>query len=308
MTSLEWEKCADLPQGFNAPPCTVLQGRLYIGGGSAEKIFICSPDLSSWTQEATPIGLYGLTTYKSQLVIVGGKKAHEDSPIDYLKEPATNQLWSSPNGKEWSKTIPPMKVQRDCPLAVNPGTPECLIVVGGEQVIARAKVSLVEVFIDGQWFHFFTTPVLARSTRLCATFHARTLFVRCDTTFQEPPFIYCNVDALITTAKQRDKTIRKDLWKVFIIPQLRAVPVSFKNELLSIGGIGPVIAHVYSPRTHTWVEMGPTGPLGVWSGGVTVLPSGELVAVTQPGRRGSHSYLCKAKLKGLLITSHAGSL
>ena len=289
----------DLPSDLSAPQCVVLHNKLYVYGGSLKSsgkinyIFISSIDLSSWTEEDTPVGMYGLTTYKSQIILVGGKKGNRSR----IARETTNEVWSSPDGVKWSHTLPAMSMKRDCPLAVNPGSPECLIVVGGEQQDAP---SLIEVLIEEQWFHVESSPVLSRSSRPSSTFHMGNLYVRCDTMSQKPSFLYCNVHSLMKTATSTSRVKETITWNEFHIPQVRAIPVSFQNELLAVGGIPHASAmYAFSADTQTWVQVGVT-PMGMWSSGVVVLSTGEMVAMS--GASDASPGLCKAKLKGDKIT------
>ena len=73
----------------------------------------------------TPSKYFGLTTYQSKPVLVGGTTSRFS---------AFNELWTlSDDRTEWVHTdaLPPMPTARWSPSVVNAGTPECLIIAGG---------------------------------------------------------------------------------------------------------------------------------------------------------------------------------
>lgn len=96
----------------------------------------------NWTVCSTPTEFYALTTYHSQLVLVGGIKAGRP----------TNQLWTSHAGLDWKASLPPKRTACYWSSAVNTGSPENLIVAGGRG--GTGNVSTVEVFtdLDKQWW------------------------------------------------------------------------------------------------------------------------------------------------------------
>ncbi len=98
------------------------------------KLFKSSADLNTWTHVPTPTEYFGLTTYHSQPVLVGGKIGRDP----------TNKLWTSPNGGlDWVESLPPMPTSRWSPSVVNTGTPECLIVAGGFWRMQRSDLEAV---------------------------------------------------------------------------------------------------------------------------------------------------------------------
>lgn len=326
LSELAWEECAEMPGRMSAPQCVLLQGRLHVGGGCEEStgetaiLFISSPNLSSWTQETTPTGLYGLTTYHSQLVLVGGKKKGPPP------QKPTNQLWvrTGSGGGDWNQTLPPMPTKRFSPLAVNTAhagleNPEYLVVAGGRGVsytlYGYTQEDAVEVLVGGQWSTL--QPLPTPSHNLGSAFHTKNWFVRSRSdTCHSSQLHYCKVESLIASAMQsHGKDVSKEkLWKELHIPQDEACPILFGDELLVVGGFPPASlrefvsgtkVHAYCSLTQSWVHVGDL-PMQVWSSGCVVLPSGELLAM-----KGSHGLvtgfsadvdttpaMCKASLKG----------
>ena len=92
---------------------------------------------------------FGLTSYHSQLLVVGGK----------TRGKVTNKVWTSDNATDWQSSLPPMPNRRCFPLATNTGPSlECVIVAGGSAQDHKILTTL-EVLLDEQWFTVLTTPI-----------------------------------------------------------------------------------------------------------------------------------------------------
>ena len=88
----------------------------------------------SWDMLDTPTQWYTLTSYNSQLVLVGG--------MDPNTGTATNQLWVLDEQRKWTQPLPPMTIERYQASAVNGGH---LIVAGGERHSHVGPLDKVEV-------------------------------------------------------------------------------------------------------------------------------------------------------------------
>ena len=121
--------------------CVLLQDKIYLGGGYRASLFISSTDLNSWSQVTTPTHYYGLTTYHSQVVLVGGREHDTDM--------VTNKLWTLKGGMNWQPSLPPMPTSRYDSSALNTGSPECLVVSGGKA--SGGYVDVVEILEDNEW-------------------------------------------------------------------------------------------------------------------------------------------------------------
>lgn len=198
-----------------------------------------------------PTGEFGLTTYNSQLVLVGGvemptKQYHNNSPI--------SDLWLSSDGRHWERTLPPMLAARYRPLTVNTGTtPECLVVAGGYENPE------VEVYRDGKWS--FVTSLPFDCDVLSSTIHNGAWFVgggkTNDSTHAfDSTFVYCDVKVLVSAAKKGANDSKL----------LKKSPISFHDELLLASyeeelfiienSSGKISA--YSPCSQCWIHMGNT--------------------------------------------------
>lgn len=106
--------------------------------------FSSTSDFSSWNVITTPenVHRFALTTYRSKLVLVGGR--------------GQRNLWASDDGMDWQQSLPPMQYRRICPAVLNTGDPEYLVVVGGGRCgYAEDECHCddkVEVLIEEQWW------------------------------------------------------------------------------------------------------------------------------------------------------------
>ena len=142
LTTLEWEQCGQVPvdlvRGYSTK-CVVLGEKIYMSSNT--RLYV-STDLNSWTElPELPAYLGTLTTYRSQLVMVGGE--------DYTNKAtkATNKLWTLSEAGVWEESLPPMPTECYEPVVVSATEPECLIVMR-----KYAGESFMEVLIGDQWF------------------------------------------------------------------------------------------------------------------------------------------------------------
>ena len=144
---VDWEFSTPPPEGIAECQSAILNGKLFIGGrftsssDQAKLLVLALHRDGGWSVLPTPTSRCGITTYKQELVLVGGKASGQH----------TNKLWNSKDeGKTWSEDLPPMPTDRDSATAVNIGRPECILVAGGERVGGLSKT--VEVLVRGCWW------------------------------------------------------------------------------------------------------------------------------------------------------------
>ena len=194
-------------------------------------------DLGSWTPFSVPaVRSFALTTYHSQLVMVGGW-------TDGKKVSGT--LWASTNGSNWQETLPPMPTSRYGAAVVNTGSsggPECLVVAGGVGE-AEEELDTVELLREGQWYTVNSLPepnryilqhnhfVLHNGTVVLGVGHNK----------------MCPLYSLVA----KNQGCSASLWKEARFPisggltSFRGYLVCFDLEML-----------VYSPPNQAWVNMG----------------------------------------------------
>ena len=170
----------------------VLDDKLYLGvtcygkDGGAGMVVEFSSDLAAWkVLPLTPAICFGLSTYHSQLVLVGG----------WLNETnlLTNKLWVYDNDA-WHCSLPPMPTGREYPVVVNSGTPEYLVVAGGDH--CAQPIEVVEVLIEGQWVS--CAPLYSKPSD--GGIHNGNLYFNCE----RNPVVYCQLESLVKAYVQPD--------------------------------------------------------------------------------------------------------
>lgn len=184
--------------------------RLYIGGdvhiteGFNERNILWSftTDLSSWSLSYVPVNNFGLATYKSWLVLVGG--------WDSDSREVSNKLWTSDDGLRWQEeTLSPMLTPRRSPLAVSIDSPACLIVAGGD--LSRNALHSVEFFKEGQWS--VVEPLPHHFVPRNSTLHNGILYM-----CQANKVLCCNLDEVINKSTNKSEAKSSGLWRTVKMP------------------------------------------------------------------------------------------
>ena len=276
--------------------CVLLQDKIYIGGGitpsleSDASLFISSTDLNSWSQMTTPTRYYGLTTYHSQVVLVGG--------IELDTRMATNKLWTLKGEMNWQPSLPPMPTSRYYSSALNTGSPECLVVSGG-RVSGGDEVNVVEILKDNEWSSVQPLPKACSSLK--STLHKGRLYLMGGLK-QGYSVFHCKLESLLNEDHTQEMSHSSGLWSELQIHFKLSSPSSFANQLISTGGdliSGTCSSEIcaYSPHTLSWLHMGDL-PIELNSTATIVLPTGELVVLGGWGASKWSNRVFKASLKG----------
>ena len=274
--------------------CVLLQNKIYIGGNtpsleSNASLFISSTDLNSWSQVTTPTRYYGLTTYHSQVVLVGGQEP--DTRM------ATNKLWTLKGGTNWQPSLPPMPTSRYLSSALNTGSPECLVVSGGTDSGGK-RVNVVEILKDNEWSS--AQPLPKACYGLKSTLHKGRLYLM-GGLGQGPSVFHCKLESLLNEDYTQEMSHSSGLWSELQIHLEWSFPSSFANQLISTGGLlsGARSSEIcaYSPHTLSWLHVGDL-PIELSSTTTIVLPTGELVVLGGVSASGRSNRVFKASLKG----------
>ena len=275
--------------------CVLLQDKIYLGGGETlslennASLFISSTDLNSWSQVATPTRYYGLTTYHSQVVLVGGRE-----PDTIM---ATNKLWTLKGGTNWQPSLPPMPTSRYFSSALNTGSPECLVVSGGT-ASGGDEVNVVEILKDNEWSS--VQPLPKACSHLKSTLHKGRLYLMSGHE-QGPSVFHCKLESLLNEDYTQEMSHSSGLWSELQTHLELSSPSSFANQLISTGGLLSY-AHsseicAYSPHTLSWLHVGDV-PIKLYNTATIVLPTGELVMLGGYGESEMSNMVFKASLKG----------
>ena len=285
--------------------------KLYVGGTSdsfrhSAGLYIYTPITDMWLGLMdTPVYWFALTTYHSQLVLVGGREYRD-------KDEFTNKLWTlNEHGQlqhRWQETLPPMRSKRHSACAVN--YRDHLLVAGG--VVLDGISNNVEVY-DGTCSHWsFTQPLPVGYYNLKSAIldDSEQPIGKCwclmggsgHNLEEEKAVYYASLDSLVACSIPSETSPPSPVWK-----RLTDAPNPFDNtavfgsRLIAVGGEGALSStstvHAYSFQTNSWIHVGDI-PFGVSSTCSVVLPKrGELMVVGRcpmdPVRN-----VMKAKIKG----------
>lgn len=265
MATLHWEQCSVLPDCVDYACCVVWNGKVCIGGGyvgSAQpaQLFISSANMDSWEAYPTPTEFYALTTYHSELVLVGGRG---------IRIGTTNDLWSSVTGRNWFQSLLPMPTKRSWCTAVNTDDND---------------LDTVEVLSEDQWT--IVQPLPKSCWRMESVLHDGKLYFM-GGEGQGRNVYYCEVKSLLS-----DSLTWFDQFRAL---QKYYYPVSFGQHLIAIEYGSAIVAYSFTPQSWVWVGNAPCQELGVPP---VVLPTGQLLIVEH--ERNEHNRVFKALLEGMV--------
>ena len=278
--------------------CVLLHDVLYVGGGYNTKLFMSKIVTKPlvWDVCRTPTESYALTTYHSQLVLVGGREPSTLEP--------SNMLWtlSSDAGMNWQPSIQEMPTKRWLASAMNIGTPEYLVVAGGVASGKGDKLDTVEVFTGKVWCTVEPLPKPCCYAK--GTLHEGKYFL-CGGDGQDKHMYSCDIELLLKSCEESGANVRPfSLWRQLHAPFFYSTLASFGQHLVSIGGrtYTNYSYDIYALSLHSqlWVRVGKQ-PIALYSAPSIILPTGELIVVGQNTGRLTHSArvrVFKATIRG----------
>lgn len=284
LAKLHWEQCAcGTPRARSTdvrifPQVAFLHGKLYIGAGVNEhildKIYVTSNNFTSWALLDAPsnIDCFGLSTYHSQLVLVGGRDASTHQIM--------NKLWVSDDGTTWQSTLPPMPTKRYLSFVMSAGIPECLIVTSGMGDI-HFFVDVVEVLVEKQWFSVEPLPIIPES--MYSTFqslHNGKIYYFVEKGFfGESSVVSCKLETLLGACTQ-SSVGAKSMWEQTKLSSQKFCPISFGEELVAYERRSWPCHKIYafSASTQSWVYVEDM-PARFSTMASVVVSTGELVVI-----------------------------
>lgn len=277
--------------------CIYLNGRFYVAAGANYRgcsqgfsihlnlLSVFDVNSSELKTLSVPVERFALTHYHSQIVLVGGVKPGSKDP--------TNELWVSADGTNWKPLLPPMKIKRSDASAVNTGSPEYLVVVGG--ISCSRWVTSVEVLVGKEWFT--VQPFSGYPNYPRAHIHNGNLIVT-ETCTRRSSWVgvSCQLDSLLAPCfqSQRDeKEMRSpcdDVWKKFPLSSTRCI-LSLGHQLVAVCGSN---LEVLCPTTNSWLEI----PTSHYCLDGAIIPTGEMLMVgCQRDYAGRGFSISKASIK-----------
>ena len=296
LSSLEWRQCRGPPVDADGARAVWLKDKVYVGGGAASgsyradtRLYIYCPATDTWTTLDTPVYWFALTTYHSQLVLVGG--------YEYVGEnidgDITNKLWTLSEDGQWQETLPPLPTP--CGIFVSSVSHgDHLLVIG-----IGDYPNKVYVFNGHHWAS--AQPPPQRMDYIKSTVFNGHWYLLGGVLFssQQTCVYSCSLDSLLVSCETSQPS---SLWKRLTnVPSRDCYPAVFGNRLVAAGGRGSPPTHtslyVYSSLTQPWVLVGGVSSTG-FSPCAVVLPSNELMVV-----RGQTAFKVTLKCKFMLLLS-----
>ena len=279
LASLKWRECSNLPVGMHDAQAVWLKERLYVGGGQTSKYFVpddtlrlyvYSPCEDSWSSLETPVSRFALTTYRSQLVIVGGMICNDQCGLG-LRIP-TNKLWILNEYNQLDDAmIPPMIKERLHASSVE--YEDRILVAGGYRW--QVEVDDVEVYDGHQWAKAQRLPKPCCKMK-SAIVNGFWYLMGGET--QGKVVYYASLNALVGISQPSSGWKRlKD------VPHESSSPVVFRNRFMAIGGgTSTTSAHSsiysYSVCTQSWIHEGDI-PTKLNCTCAAILPPGKLTVI-----------------------------
>ena len=289
LTTLEWERCCKMPDGvyLTDAQAVVLGDMVYVGGWDESVAYTRPGSLliydvigDSWGEPIpTPTNYFTLTTYKSNLVLVGGQYPQVGNEV-------TNKLWVLGEQQKLNPDfLPAMPTAHMDASAISKGMH--LVVAGGYDGCKNpsgtkmVEVDVVEVYNGRVWERVQSLP--NPDSRMKSFFYEGNWFL--SGRFQ----IYTSLDSLIATASSSSGTPneQKPVWEKLTDLHLSA-PTMFGNQLVdireysssdSMGFSRSTSAlHVFSPQSNRWMHVGDL-PVACRSTCMLLLPTRELLVV-----------------------------
>ena len=283
--------------------------KLYVGGstsgthGDDARLYVYTPTTDSWdTPIDTPVYWFGLTTYRSQLVLVGGRE-HKSKSSDNI----TNKVWALSEHSQWQETLSPMRIKRHSVCAAS--FVDHLLVAGG-WLQRQGSVNTVEVYDGSCWL--FAKSLPKRYDCLKSVIYNQHWYLMggcMDWVTWNTMVHYTSLDSLLASCQSSEtETTRpsSDIWKILTdAPHPSSGAGMYSSRLIVVGGgeekedLTSTI-HTYFFQTNTWIPVG-NMPFRVSQTCPVVLPgTGELLVVG--GYDGKHlmATVLKASIKGNL--------
>ena len=257
-----------------------LKDKVYMGGGwtsgnrrNQARLYIYTPATNTWTTLDTPVYKFGLTTYHSQLVLVGGWEYVGEN----IDSELTNKLLTLSEDGQWQETLPPMPTPCSDASAVSHG--DHLLVINDNHP------NEVYVYNGHHWASAQHPPQQLNSIK--STVFNGNLYLM-GTILGEPQQICvysASLDSLLASCQPSETSQPSSLWKRLTnVPSEWCCPAVFGNRLVAVGRrlSGTTSLYAYSSLTQSWVHMADVSSMPFFSTPCAVsLPSNELMIVSE---------------------------
>ncbi len=268
--TITWKSSTDLPAAPSEAKTTVINGKLYCGGGVTKSfkndVVVYCYDVSQDTWSALPqlpVRFYGVGRLNSTLVAVGGTKMG----IKGMNQDISNKVYSyNEQLQKWEQTVPPMPTARHSPGVLSL---ESALIVASGYAKNQELANNVEIFqrSTSQWYRTDPLPIHCCDVSMVANGN------RCYVLggFKDPSClnqaVYASFDDLFGNAVPADQNGDHNAptsWKLLpATPIYRPAAAMMAGCLLAIGGsetsqgeIDRKEIYAYSPSTNSWIYIG----------------------------------------------------
>ena len=271
-TSISWKQCANLPTRLNGGMATIINNRVYCGGGATpggdgDYIVYCyDPSRDKWTAlPPLPVRYFGLGQISGKLVAVGGKKKIDGEKTNQVYKMSYDVIKRIRRSQKWKQTIPSMPTARDSPGVLS--LQSALVVAGGNiPSYYYTCTATVEIFkpATSQWYRTNPLPTACCDIPLVAignTCYALGGYDRVDLN----QALYASVDDLLGNAVPANQTTHsgssntQSAWKTLPnAPTYRPAAAVLTGNLLATGGFGKAAkkeVYMYSTSTNSWIYI-----------------------------------------------------
>ena len=271
LTSIQWREACRLPVKIHGVQSVLMGHNVIVGGGvtpgdstADATVYIYDINRDYWgIHSIAPTYLSALTTYRSQLVLAGGKEVASGS--------VTNSVRVFENG-EWCPSIPAMTVARRGASAVSRG--QHLIVAGGYSTVGD-YTDIVEVFDGRSWS---TAQSLPQGYVYMKSVVYNDVWYVCGGTGLVREVYSAPLQSIVESTRDTQSTVWTKLPQT---PHHYSSIAIFGQHLLTIGGGGPHTSsavHAFSPHSQFWPHVGDL-PIALHSTCSLTLPNGELMTL-----------------------------
>ena len=268
---ITWKQCSDVPSTVYLGMSTVINGKVYYGGGLTGvnddkfNVYCYDPPKDNWTTLLPlPVRWFGLGQVNGKLVAVGGRKKGNVT--------STNEVFTyDERSRKWKQTIPPMPTARHSPGVLS--LQLALVVAGGDT--GKGATNVVEIFKPGtsQWYSTDPLPTACCDISLTGSCIGNTCCIYAIGGFNFPlqlnQALCASVDDLFHNAVPANQTTHsgssdtQSAWKTLPnTPTFQPAAAMLAGNLLAIGGnetsgggADRKEVYMYSPSTKSWIYL-----------------------------------------------------
>ena len=288
--SIIWKECAQLLTGLRGGKITVINGKVYCGGGITDVddddqyiVYCYDPSQDKWTTlPPLPVIWFGLGQVNGKLVAVGGVKKSTGKEI--------NDVYTyDEQSQEWKQAIPPMPTARHSLSVLS--LQSALVAAGGFMSTFRDAVEIFKPDTS-QWYRTDPLPTACYDISLVAIGNTCYALGGVGSGSFLNQALYASVDDLLGNAVPANQTTHsgssdtQSAWKTLPnTPTYRPAAAVLAGNLLAIGGdetyrgeAAMKEVYMYSPFTNSWIYVSDLpAPRAITA--VAVLSSTEVLVI-----------------------------